>query len=79
MGISLPNPRNVFVPVPPPITTKNTGDVIRYLNRLKDFLGKEFANAFDNTYSILSTGTSCIIDSTTNTITVVNGIITGIS
>lgn len=78
MGINLPNPRSVFIPVLPP-SFSSLADVYTYIDRLKNALEKEFTKAFDNTYSVVSTGTSgTFVDSNGNTITVVNGIITSL-
>ena len=79
MGINLPGARNVFLPSLPPSLSSVSG-VVEYLENLKSALEKEFSKGFENVYTILSTGTSgSFVDSLGATVTVVNGIITGLA
>jgi hypothetical protein len=79
MGINLPNPRNVFLPAVPH-GTLDEATIRRYLEDLKTALELQLSKQFDNTYTILSTGvTGTFVDSGSNTITVVNGIITNLT
>ena len=79
MGLNLPNPRNVFLPSLPQ-SMREIKDVEKYLNDLKTALELQLAKSFDNTYSIVSTGTSgTFVDSAGSTITVVSGIITSLT
>lgn len=74
MGLNLPNPRNVFLPELPP--SMRGKPEYQYLQDLKGALELQFAKAFDNTYSILSTGTSgTFVGSGGGTVTVQSGII----
>lgn len=73
MSLELPNPRSVFLPVVP---SSVTGELKEYLNSLVLAIEQQFSRQFDNTYHIVSTGTSgTFVDSSGNTITVANGII----
>ena len=78
MALSLPNPRNVFLPELP--QSMRGKPEYQYLQDLKTALELAISKAFDNTYSIVSTGTSgTFVDSGSNTITVQSGIITSLT
>lgn len=79
MGLNLPNPRNVFLPVLPQ-SLRELKDVEKYLQDLKTALELQLAKTFDNTYSIMSTGTTgTFVASGGATITVQSGVITGLA
>lgn len=74
MGLSLPNPRNVFLPELP-LSMRGKPEY-QYLQDLKTSLELQFAKEFDNVYSILSTGASgTFVKSGGGTVTVQSGII----
>ena len=78
MGLNLPNPRNVFLPELP-LSMRDKPEY-QYLRDLKDALELQFSKTFDNTYSILSAGTSgTFVSSGGATITIQNGVITGLT
>lgn len=78
MGLNLPNPRNVFLPELPP--SMRGKPEYQYLKDLKNALELQLSKAFDNTYSIVSTGTSgTFTKSGGGTVTVQSGIITALS
>jgi len=79
MGINLPGARGVFLPALPP-SFAGVSDAYEYVKNLKSSLEREFTKTFDNVYTIVSTGTSgSFVDSLGATVTVVNGIITGLA
>jgi hypothetical protein len=79
MALNLPNPRNVFLPELP-LSVREVSDIEKYLKDLRAALELQFSKGFDNTYSIVSTGTSgTFTASGGNTITVQSGIITSIT
>jgi len=78
MGLNLPNPRNVFLPELP-LSMRGKPE-FQYLQDLKTALELQFGKVFDNTYSVVSTGTSgTFVDSGGNTVTVQSGVITNLS
>jgi len=78
MGLNLPNPRNAFLPELP--QSMRGKPEYQYLQDLKTALELQLAKQFDNTYSILSTGTSTtFVDSSGKTVTVTNGIIISVT
>jgi len=79
MGINLPGARNVFLPSLPP-SVREVSEIATYLKDFKAAVEKEFSKSFDNTYTILSTGTSGTFKSSAgDTITIVNGIVTALA
>ena len=77
MALTLPNPGNIFLPSIPkgldPVMTKYLEDLTRVLIDLHK-------KSFDNTYSIVSTGTSGTFKSSAgDSITVQSGVITALA
>ena len=78
MALNLPNPRAVALPE---IPASIKDEALRaYLKDLRTSLELQFGKQFDNAYSILVSGTEgSFLSSGGATITVQNGIVTGLS
>ena len=81
MSIELPNPRTIF-PVTVPSSIQDPA-LVEYLDYLRRAIEEVYIKAFDNAdaiRSVINTGTTgTFVDSTGNTITVKDGLITALT